>query len=335
MIGQDILNRNVQSFEKGDDIQAVTKVIINYGTSDSGATLSKIATAQVDNGRTVELTLSTITDGDVAQAIANNLLAKYTDDVHESFTVQGTELSPLMELGDGVAVNYTSYSDLGNMTVDFSKAMYVDLESQGVPEDDDFPYLSSATNVKRDLNTLKTSISVQAGRITSEITRATEAEGELGTAIDQRLDSISLTVSGTSGTTSFVLKDGSTVLDTETFDLHVKSVNVEGTITADTVKSSWVYAGSIEGTQITANTLSVSNLKCQGDYITVKTSGGTTVGSIGYETGMAGDVTQGMAMKYDSTHYVICTSAGVRLQSGSNSIWVTDSGTSIGQAVFG
>lgn len=93
---------------------------------------------------------------------------------------------------------------------------------------------------------------------------------------------------------------------------------------------------TIDGGNIITNTLSVANIKCQGTALNVKDLNGVSIGSLGYETGMTSSgVTEGMAMKYDSTHYVICTSAGVRLQSGTNSIWVTDSGTSIGQAVFG
>lgn len=403
MIGQDILKRNVQSFEKGDDIQPVTKVIINYGTSDSGAILSKIATALVDDGRTVELTLSTITDGDVAQAIANNLLAKYEDDVHESFVTEGTELSPLMELGDGVAVNFTSYSDLGNMTVDFSKAMYVDLESQGISEEDDFPYLSSVTNVKRDLNTIKASITITANQIRSEVSGwtgistwdstttyasgdvcywnnycyksltngninhqppnstywevtneksyvssaitqsatsikqevygnyaptysasttyytndlvkysvngvyhfyrykyATGASGipptnttywtDLGTnvtissMIETSLNGITLSVSTGSNGSSISLKSNGITVSSDTIDLHVKSANIDGTITADTVKSDWVYTNSIQANQIGAGTMTLGNTTTNGKIV-FKTNQNNAQAKIGYQTG--------------------------------------------------
>ena len=58
------------------------------------------------------------------------------------------------------------------------------------------------------------------------------------TLIDQTLDTISLSVSGTDGSTTFKLKQGSVTLDSTTFDLHVSSVNIEGTLTADEIRGS-------------------------------------------------------------------------------------------------
>ena len=53
----------------------------------------------------------------------------------------------------------------------------------------------------------------------------------LKTSIDQRLDSITLSVSSSSGSSTFAIKDGSTTLDTKTLDLSVKSVNISGKLT--------------------------------------------------------------------------------------------------------
>ena len=58
------------------------------------------------------------------------------------------------------------------------------------------------------------------------------------TLIDQTLDTISFSVSGTDGSTTFAIKQGSVTLDSTTFDLHVSSVNIEGTLTADEIRGS-------------------------------------------------------------------------------------------------
>ena len=58
------------------------------------------------------------------------------------------------------------------------------------------------------------------------------------TLINQTLDTISFSVSGTDGSTTFAIKQGSTTLDSTTFDLHVSSVNIEGTLTADEIRGS-------------------------------------------------------------------------------------------------
>ena len=58
------------------------------------------------------------------------------------------------------------------------------------------------------------------------------------TLIDQTLDTISFSVSGTDGSTTFAIKQGSATLNSTTFDLHVSSVNIEGTLTADEIRGS-------------------------------------------------------------------------------------------------
>ena len=58
------------------------------------------------------------------------------------------------------------------------------------------------------------------------------------TLINQTLDTISFSVSGTNGSTTFKIKQGSVTLDSTTFDLHVSSVNIEGILTADEIRGS-------------------------------------------------------------------------------------------------
>lgn len=246
------------------------------------------------------------------QAIANSLLATLSATPFKPYQAECAELNPAAEIGDWVTI--------GGITSVIAKRVYY-LDTMGTSDisadtenevTDKYPYISDAnTNVERTLEQFRSQLSVQSNKI--------------GLVVEQ--------VQGTD-----VIKSASIITainDNSTVQISADKVGISGLVEfADLDGSRGVTV--IDGSVIETDTIALNDIKCRGDAIEIKDSQGNSVGSLGYETGMSGSgVTQGMAIKYDGTHYVICTSAGVRLQSGSNSIWVTDSGTSIGQAVFG
>ena len=85
----------------------------------------------------------------------------------------------------------------------------------------------SVTNLTADVNGLRATV---RGKIDG-----TAAQ----TLIDQNLNQITLAAtSGSSGTTFTLSKDGAQIASTGTVDLHVKAVNIDGTLTAGTLKGS-------------------------------------------------------------------------------------------------
>ena len=81
------------------------------------------------------------------------------------------------------------------------------------------------TNIKVDVNGLRATVS---GKIDG-----TAAQ----TLIDQNLNKITLAAtSGSSGTTFTLSKDGAQIASTGTVDLHVKAVNIDGTLTAGALR---------------------------------------------------------------------------------------------------
>ena len=80
------------------------------------------------------------------------------------------------------------------------------------------------TNIKTDVNGIRATVS---GKIDG-----TEAQS----LINQSINGITLSVSSGSGGSTFTLKSGSTTLSTKTLDLHVKSVNIDGTLTAGALR---------------------------------------------------------------------------------------------------
>lgn len=80
------------------------------------------------------------------------------------------------------------------------------------------------TNIKVDVNGIRATV---RGKIDG-----TEAQS----LINQSIKGITLSVSSNSDGSTFTLKSGSATLSTKTLDLHVKSVNIDGTLTAGALR---------------------------------------------------------------------------------------------------
>lgn len=85
--------------------------------------------------------------------------------------------------------------------------------------------------------------------------------------IDQTVNKIELSVSSNgSGSTFTLTKDGAT-LSSETLDLHVKSVNVDGTITADAINLNTAQiTGTLSANYIDVDSLTVKNANIESLY---------------------------------------------------------------------
>lgn len=184
------LGRTVQSFTKGEPVTPITHVTLTYGINADGATMYKEAVAATDNGREIEYAIPVITDGDVVQDIATDLLRALDGFTYDPFSARGAELDPLMEVGDVAQCNSCT-AKIGSIDTNFSKAMVCSISSPGIPEEDDFPYMTSsereADREKRTSATNSARITVNADAITAEVLRATDAESDLNTNIRSTL----------------------------------------------------------------------------------------------------------------------------------------------------
>lgn len=91
----------------------------------------------------------------------------------------------------------------------------------------------SITNITADINGLRTTVS---GKIDGNTAQS---------LIDQSIDKIELSVSSGSNGSTFTLKAGSTTLSTNTLDLHVNAVNIDGTLKASQIQASSIYVGDL------------------------------------------------------------------------------------------
>lgn len=120
---------------------------------------------------------------------------------------------------------------------------------------------SEIGDVKGNVATLEITASELRTQINGKID-GTEAQS----LIDQTVDKISLEVSSGSGGSSFVLKRDGVEISSDTLDLHVKSVNVDGDITANAINLSTanitgtLSAQFIDATDLHVNGANIDNL---------------------------------------------------------------------------
>ena len=169
------LGRNVQRYEQGDAIPCVSHVIVNYGYDNDGATLSKECGTST-HVRDVEFTISTITDGDVIQSIANTLYNTLVSLTYIPFAVSGVPLDPACEIGDIMTCN-SHNAPMGSIDTQFSKAMYASIVAPSIPEEEDFPMYSADREIQRNYETEASKIAGAVKFVDLSTAGATEING--------------------------------------------------------------------------------------------------------------------------------------------------------------
>lgn len=94
--------------------------------------------------------------------------------------------------------------------------------------------------VDNDISTLR----VELGNVRSEVSGKIDGN-TAQSLINQSIDKIELSVSSGSGGSTFTLKSGSTTLSTDTLDLHVNAVNIDGTLKASQIQTGGIYVGDL------------------------------------------------------------------------------------------
>lgn len=174
-------------------------------------------------------------------------------------------------------------------------------------------------NIKVDVNSIRTTVS---GKIDGNTAQ---------TLIDQSIDKIELSVSSGGSGSTFTLKAGNTTLSTDTLDLHVDAVNIDGTLKASQIQTGSIYVGDLaDGSDYATKTYvqnnagldadevnsaiatyiddtSITAEKLRGRYVELLASSNRAIGSI--------------ELTYTTTGYGIAINTdygGIQLNSGGN-----------------
>lgn len=198
------------------------------------------------------------------QPMVNALLQTMKGYRYQAYEAGAANIDPAAELGDGVTVGGI-YSPLSKLSDDGRG--YAGISSPGEAEmEDEYPsggYITQEFNrkiaetratitktseeimlrvdgISGDVSSLRVSL----GNVQSEVSGKIDGS-TAQSLINQSIDKIELSVSSGSGGSTFTLKAGNTTLSTDTLDLHVKAVNIDGTLKASQIQTGSIYVGDL------------------------------------------------------------------------------------------
>lgn len=198
------------------------------------------------------------------QQMVNALLQTMKGYRYQAYEAGAANIDPAAELGDGVTVGGI-YSPLSKLSDDGRG--YAGISSPGEAEmEDEYPsggYITQEFNRKiaETRSTIAktseeimlrvdgisgdvSSLQVSLGNVQSEVSGKIDGS-TAQSLINQSIDKIELSVSSGSGGSTFTLKAGSTTLSTNTLDLHVNAVNIDGTLKASQIQTGSIYVGDL------------------------------------------------------------------------------------------
>lgn len=264
------LGRRLAEFSPGIASQPITKVELLDENGDV------VGVSGSDTGRTL-----TALQPDGTNAMAAAILAKVSGYKHIGYEGSEALLDPAVELGDAVTVD-GHYVPLIALDMTFDPLLAPDISAPDADElDDEYPY-KSPTQRQIERNMAKTrslitktsdainlridgvtgdvsSLQVSLGNVQSEV-RGKIDGSTAQSLINQSIDTIELSVSSGSGGSTFTLKAGNTTLSTDTLDLHVKAINIDGTLKANQIQTGSIYVGDLaDGSDYATKTYVINN----------------------------------------------------------------------------
>ena len=261
------LRRSVSSLEKQDVFDGYTKVVISVSDDVEYS-------AGTDTGRTMTLVCPWGT-----QAMAEKLLSRILGFQYQPFTAPGAHLDPSVELGDGVTVGKV-YSGVFTKDVSHGPLYTADISAPGGEKINyQYEYKSpQERKVERQNREIRASLSIQADRITQEVTERQAQAEEFRATFEVQSQQIAAKVSQTGGSSqSFaweLLADHSSYISngTEVFRVDSSGAQVTGVIRAT--------SGKIGGFDIQSNYLSYNGQTWGGTNTT-----GAYIGQSGIQLG--------------------------------------------------
>lgn len=150
---------------------------------------------------------------------------------------------------------------------------------------------------------------------------------EAQSLIDQTVDKISLEVSSGSGGSSFVLKKDGVEISSDTLDLHVKSVNVDGDITANAINLSTAnITGVLAAQYVDIENATIRNAQIESLYAS-KIIGGSVGGYVA--SGAISDAGHTLSELYVSALTANAASVGTTVRIGGVGSNVTIGGAKV------
>lgn len=315
-----------------------------------------------ENGRVLEADFPWAT-----QEIADNVLSSIVGFEYQPFSAQNALLNPAAELGDGVSVGGV-YSVLASCDTNFNAMCASNISAPSDEEiDHEYHYTSPEKRMERRVSGMTSELRVMSDRIEGVVedvnennSKITQTVSQLQTAVNgkidetkaqslitQTVDKISLEVSSGSGGSSFVLKSDGVAISSQTVDMHVNALNVDGEIRADSINLSTAnISGTLSAAYIDVDSITVKNANIESLYAS-KIVGGKIGGYL--ESGALSDAGHMLSSLYTSSFFAnnsihvmnngdadsgIIISQGGITQNGTLHLW-SDIFSNKSSAVFG
>lgn len=315
-----------------------------------------------ENGRVLEADFPWAT-----QEIADNVLSSIVGFEYQPFSAQNALLNPAAELGDGVSVGGV-YSVLASCDTNFNAMCASNISAPSDEEiDHEYHYTSPEKRMERRVSGMTSELRVMSDRIEGVVedvnennSKITQTVSQLQTAVNgkideaeaqslitQTVDKISLEVSSGSGGSSFVLKSDGVAISSQTVDMHVNALNVDGEIRADSINLSTAnISGTLSASYIDVDSITVKNANIESLYAS-KIVGGKIGGYL--ESGALSDAGHMLSSLYTSSFFAnnsihvmnngdadsgIIISQGGITQNGTLHLW-SDIFSNKSSAVFG
>lgn len=264
------LGRRLAEFSPGIASQPITKVELLDENGDV------VGVSGSDTGRTL-----TALQPDGTNAMASAILSKVSGYKHIGYEGREALLDPAVELGDAVTVDGL-YVPLIKLDTTFDPMLTPNISAPDADEiDDEYPYKSpTQRQIERNFAKARSlitktseeimlrvdgisgdvsSLRVSLGNVQSEVSGKIDGS-TAQSLINQSIDTIELSVSSGSGGSTFTLKAGSTTLSTNTLDLHVNAVNIDGTLKASQIQTGSIYVGDLaDGSDYATKTYVTNN----------------------------------------------------------------------------
>lgn len=202
------LGPNVASLETGEVSERISRVNLSVDSDN-------YFTSGDDSGKTLELECPW-----ASQAMANSILEKIKDYDYQPLEADNALLDPAAEIGDAVTVGgYRSV--LAQINTTFNNACAATISAPGSDEvDDEYPYKShERREMERELARTRSLIAKSSEEILLQVEGiAEDLEGQIS-SISVKLDSITLSVSNGSTSSTIELKAGETTISSATIQM--------------------------------------------------------------------------------------------------------------------
>lgn len=306
------LRRSVSSLEKQDVFDGYTKVVISVSDDVEYS-------AGTDTGRTLTIVCPWGT-----QAMAETLLSRVRGFQYQPFTASGSHLDPSVELGDGVTVGKV-YSGVFTKDVSHGPLYTADISAPGGEKINyQYEYKSpQERKVERQNREIRASLSVQADRITQEVTERQSQTEELRSTLNVHAQQIDAKVAKEGGddASDFWWKLLSTGWNVGTGSKTVFSVKKTGAYVSGEIRAT---SGKIGGFDIQQNYLSYNGQTWGGTNTT-----GAYIGVSGIQLGKNFKVDMQGNLTASSGTFTGNVYAG-NIQYGSSAGYLSGSGISSG-----